>query len=84
MSTKKSTIYINVKKGKHRTQPWTFTIDMPGAIQSTKVPERYSCKKAAIRGALRKLDLWNGRTTGTWNTVVGRKNYIVTTQLVSK
>lgn len=77
-------IYIKVKRGKHRTQPWTFEIDMPGPKQSTKVPGRYSCKKAAIRGALRKLDLWNGRTTGTWNTVVGKKNYIVTTQIVSK
>jgi hypothetical protein len=77
-------IYIKVKKGKHKSQPWTFEIDMPDATLSTIVPERYSCKKAAIRGALRKLDLWNGRTTGTWNTVVGRKNYIVTTQLVSK
>lgn len=84
MTSKKKGIVINVHKGKHKSQPWTFTIDMPGAIQSTKVPERYSCKKAAIRGALRKLDLWNGRTTGTWNTVVGRKNYVVTVNNTSK
>ena len=84
MSKPKSTIAINVRKGKHKTQPWTFEIDMPGATQSTKVPERYSCKKAAIRGALRKMGLWNGRTTGMWNTVVGRRNYVVYTNIVTK
>ena len=85
MTKRTNILYINVRKGKHKVQPWTWSIDKRGTNDIvTKGHERYVTKKSAIRGALRSLNLWDGRTTGPWNTVLGRKNYVVYTQIVTK
>lgn len=85
MTKRTNILYINVRKGKHKVQPWTWSIDKHGTNDIvTKGQERYVTKKSAIRGALRSLNLWDGRTTGPWNTVLGRKNYVVYTQIVTK
>jgi len=34
-------IYIYIKKGRHKTQPWTFTIDKPGPKAKQTKQERY-------------------------------------------
>lgn len=48
-------VYVYLKKGRHRTQPWTFTIDEPGVGPVTTKRERYARKFTAKRGALRML-----------------------------
>lgn len=83
--SKRNILYINVRKGKHKSQPWTWSVDKAYTNDIvTAGQERYVTKKSAIRGALRALNLWDGRTTGPWNTVLGRKNYIVHTNIITK
>ncbi len=48
-------VYVYLKKGRHKTQPWTFTIDEPGVGPVTTKRERYARKFTAKRGALRML-----------------------------
>jgi hypothetical protein len=54
MSTLKP-IYVHLKEGKHKTQPWTFTIDRPGPQSKETKLERYVTMTTAWRGARRKL-----------------------------
>jgi hypothetical protein len=59
MSKKSLTpILVILKKGKHKTQPWTYTIDKPGGGPAVTVKERYAARRSAYRGALRHLGLW--------------------------
>lgn len=51
-------ILVILKKGKHKTQPWTYTIDKPGGGPAVTVKERYAARRSAYRGALRHLGLW--------------------------
>jgi hypothetical protein len=53
-------INILLTKGRHKTQPWTFTIDKPGSQSGETKRERYTTKKTAKRGALRALGVWTG------------------------
>ncbi len=48
-------VYVYLKKGRHKTQPWTFIIDEPGVGPVTTKRERYARKFTAKRGALRML-----------------------------
>ena len=48
-------VYVYLKKGRHRTQPWTFIVDEPGVGPVTTKRERYVRKYTAKRGALRML-----------------------------
>ena len=48
-------IYVYLKKGRHKTQPWTFIIDEPGVGPVSTKRERYARKFTAKRGALRML-----------------------------
>lgn len=54
-------IHIYLKKGRHKTQPWTFIIDNPGPKSKQTKQERYVKQWSAYRGAVRQLGLkWEG------------------------
>lgn len=73
MSKKKTTpIKVTLKKGKHKTQPWTFAIDDIGPGPKVSVRERYATMKTAWKGALRKLKAWNGSYATPQHTATGR------------
>lgn len=55
MARKKAPITILVKRGKHRTQPFTIRVDEPGNAPLLTIAERYADRDGARRGALRKL-----------------------------
>ena len=57
MSKKKAAApyVIHIWKTKHKSQPYTVTIDPPGRAEPYKMKQRYSEPKAARRGALRAL-----------------------------
>ena len=48
-------IIVTLKQGRHKTQPWTFTIDRPGPQKGETKRERYVSMWSATRGAARKL-----------------------------
>jgi hypothetical protein len=48
-------ITVHLKEGKHKTQPWTFTIDRPGAAEGETKRQRYVTMTTAWRGARRML-----------------------------
>lgn len=48
-------IIITIKKGKHKTQPYTFDIDRTGPAKGETKKERYTTPFSAKRGALRML-----------------------------
>jgi S-adenosylmethionine:tRNA-ribosyltransferase-isomerase (queuine synthetase) len=48
-------IYVTLKEGRHKTQPWTFTIDRPGPQKGETKRERYVSMWSAKRGACRVL-----------------------------
>jgi hypothetical protein len=50
-------IYVTLKQGGHKTQPWTFTIDRPGPQKGETKRERYVSMWSAKRGAYRVLGL---------------------------
>ncbi len=72
------TITITLRRGRHATQPWSFSIDDPGPGPALTVRERYSTSKAAKRGALRKLGIWNGVLGGRHSLQRGKRSYTVT------
>jgi hypothetical protein len=53
MSLKPITVIL--KETRHKSQPWTFTIDRPGPQRGETKLERYASKRSAKRGAARKL-----------------------------
>ena len=53
---KKKPVIVTLKESGHKSQPWTFTIDMPGNNPLTKNSERYTTKGSARRAALGLLD----------------------------
>jgi hypothetical protein len=53
--SKLTPIYVRLKKGRHKTQPWTFTIDRPGAPEGETKRQRYVTMTTAWRGARRML-----------------------------
>jgi hypothetical protein len=48
-------ITVLLKEGKHKTQPWSFTIDRPGPAYDETKKERYVTMRSAKRGAARVL-----------------------------
>jgi hypothetical protein len=48
-------IYVTLKETRHKTQPWTFTIDRPGPQKGETKQERYVSMWSAWRGACRVL-----------------------------
>jgi len=50
-------IIVTLKEGRHKTQPWTFTIDRPGPQKGETKRERYVSMWSAWRGACRVLGL---------------------------
>jgi hypothetical protein len=65
-------VYVYLKKGRHRTQPWTFIIDEPGVGPVKTKRERYARKFTAKRGAQRMLGAVRFGTT-----LSGRPMWIV-------
>lgn len=67
-------IYIRLKKGRHKTQPWTFEVDKPGNASKQTKRERYVAKWSAFRGAIRQLGLkWQGLKYGYIVTIKGKE-----------
>ena len=64
--SKKKPILVILKKTRHKTQPWTFIIDKPGKAPVSELRERYTTRRAAHRGALRNLGIWDS-TPGALN-----------------
>jgi hypothetical protein len=50
-------IYVTLKEGRHKTQPWTFVIDSPGPQKGETKRERYVSMWSAKRGAKRVLQV---------------------------
>jgi hypothetical protein len=48
-------IYVTLKEGRHKTQPWSFVIDRPGPQKGETKRERYVSMWSAKRGAAYKL-----------------------------
>lgn len=48
-------ILVTLTQTRHKTQPWTVEIDMPGGGPDDQLLERYTVRKSARRGALRHL-----------------------------
>jgi hypothetical protein len=68
-------IYVTLKEGRHKAQPWTFTIDRPGPQKGETKRERYVSMWSAKRGACRKL----GAVTygdGEWEVYDNRSNKV--------
>lgn len=63
---RKAEIVITFKKGRHKTQPWTFIIDRPGKNPMVTARERYVTYTTARRGALRMVGVYDGFTTNEW------------------
>lgn len=57
--SKNASVKIKATKGKHKKQPWTYTIDAPGRGPDETVRERFANRRNALRSALRKLGAWN-------------------------
>jgi hypothetical protein len=60
----KTEVRIIVKRGRHKTQPYSFVIDNPGKGPEESVQERYTERTKCIRGALRKIGAWKGTVKG--------------------
>ena len=71
MSTLKP-IYVHLKEGTHKTQPWTFTIDKPGPQDDETKRERYVTMTTARRGACRVLAVENNR----WQTIMRERSVL--------
>lgn len=69
----KAHVLITPKKGKHKSQPWTYTIDKPGGAPLETANERYTRRRSAVRGALRALDAQSssGLPGRTWSYTGG-------------
>lgn len=52
---KKKPVVVTITKGKHKTQPYTFSIDDVGPGPKVTVRERYTRVSSCKTGALRKL-----------------------------
>lgn len=57
--SKKKPITVTLTKGRHKTQPWTFSIDDIGPGPQVTVKERYTRKSTAKLDALGKLGIPN-------------------------
>jgi hypothetical protein len=75
-------VHVYLKKGKHKSQPWTFLIDLPGGAPMETKRTRYARKDSAQRGALRMLGaVTSGGTPGTeWGYTGGFKWFYKTTK----
>jgi len=49
-------IIVTIKKGKHKTQPFSFTIDKPGPASNETRKERYANPSNARRAARNILE----------------------------
>lgn len=67
--SKTAELLIIINKGRHKTQPYTITINEPGNAPEDTKRERYATWKTAARGGLRKVGCWCGRIRGP-HTVV--------------
>lgn len=49
-------ILVTITKSRHKKQPFTFEVNMPGNAPEQSNDERYTVRRSAWRGALRFLD----------------------------
>lgn len=72
-------VTVTIKKSKHPTQPYTFTIDKPGPAEKETKKERYMSRSNARRGARRQLGAYKpGPNFTQWYCDIGKKVYIIT------
>jgi hypothetical protein len=64
--SKKQPIKVTIKETRHKKQPWTVTIDMPGNNPLDELRERYARVFTAKRGAIRKLKAQQSPVTKEW------------------
>ena len=62
-------VIVTLKKGRHKSQPWTFVINGPGNAPNTTNDERYADRRGAKRGALRFLD------ARTWPSLISGREW---------
>jgi hypothetical protein len=48
-------VLVTVTKGRHKKQPYSFSIDKPGPARQETRTERYSTDRNAVRAAMRIL-----------------------------
>jgi len=54
--SKPKPVIVTITKSRHKTQRYSFTVDMPGKNPNAKNSERYTRPHSAKVGALRMLD----------------------------
>lgn len=59
-------IYVTLKETRHKSQPWTFTIDRPGPQKGETKQERYVTMWSAKRGACRVLGAFKLFASDDW------------------
>lgn len=74
----KAQVVITITKGRHKSQPYSFTIDKPGSGPVETARERYSTRFAAVRGAMRKLGIYSPHGQSPAAVRIGGKVYPVT------
>ncbi len=84
MAKKTPQINVELKKGKHPTQPYTFTINKPGPAGKETKKERFATTKTAKRGAMRQLGCWNGSVANDQVLMVDGKDHIIHFTLAGK
>lgn len=77
MAKKTPQINVELKQGKHPTQPFTFKLDKPGSAPKSTKLERYASLKAVKRGAMRELGCWNGKVANDQVLPVNGKLHII-------
>lgn len=55
MASKKKPVVVTITKSRHKTQPFSVTIDKPGSSEPYTMKERYTRRSTARLGALRNL-----------------------------
>jgi hypothetical protein len=65
-------IIVTLKKGRHKTQPWTFTVDRPGPQSKETKQERYVTMTTARRGACRVL----ADVSNLWQTIMRERSVL--------
>lgn len=72
----KKPIIITIHKGRHKAQPYSFDIDMPGSGPKVTKKERYAqrwnAKRAALKQAGAVTDYDTGAFLQPYRTLAGR------------
>lgn len=73
---KQKPVVITITKTRRKTQPYTFSIDKPGAARKETKSEYYCSRGSARRGALRQLGAVKYNDIGWACDIRGRLHFI--------